>query len=238
MATVLDIATTALRKIGVVASGEALQADQAADALAELNRIVKAWNIQRQMTDVERRESFPLVVGQQSYTMGSGGNFNTTRPARIDRAELYVSSQALSMPVDIIDDQAFSLIQLKATQSQYPRRLWNQGGSGATITLWLWPVPSEINTLVLYSWGPFAGFTATSDSFSLPDGYEDAAIYALVERLCPEYGRPLTDELRREAIEARARLKVLNTGRASKLRSDPGILGRSRFWDYRTGDYR
>lgn len=223
MSTALDIVSEALRTIGVLAMGEVASDDMAQQALGNLNRMLQGWNISRMMVPVERRETFALVIGQQSYTMGSGANFNTTRPNRIDRAELYDATLKLTLPITLVDDRQFSAVQLKELQTPYPRYVWIQGGSGQTITLWLWPVPSAVHSLVLYSWGPFTAFSSLSASVTWPDGYEDAAVYGLAERLCLTYARPVPPLLLSKRMEAEARVKALNGGRAPALTADVAL---------------
>src|ERR1039458_5752289 len=72
-----------MRLIGVIASGETPSAPEANDALMVFNQMLDAWNAERLAIFTTASNDFPLVIGQQAYTLGDTGNFNIQRPARI-----------------------------------------------------------------------------------------------------------------------------------------------------------
>ena len=48
-----------------------------------LNQMIDAWNADRLAIFTVSSNDFPFILGQQSYTLGSGGDFDMIRPARI-----------------------------------------------------------------------------------------------------------------------------------------------------------
>jgi len=229
-----DAIETSLRLIGVLASGETASSSEANDAFSSLNRMIKNWSIEGFLVFKVVREVFTLAIGQQTRTMGTGGNFNTTRPTKI----LYAGSiqNDVEFPVRIYNAQQWSEIALKTTQSSLPEVIYPEG-TYPLETINIWPVPSEANQIALYSLKELSEFTSLSEEISLPPGYEDAIIYNLAKRLAAEYGRPLRDDVALEAMQLKANLKRQNT-RASYMRSDAFGLNEFRKpFNYLTGDF-
>lgn len=73
------VISAALRKIGVIASGEAPTASEFQDSLAALNSMLKSWSGKNLALPFLPREVFPLQSGKGIYTMGPGGDFDTQK---------------------------------------------------------------------------------------------------------------------------------------------------------------
>src|ERR1035438_8287116 len=107
----LEIISSSMRLIGSLASGEVLPADVANDGLMVLNGMLDTWQIERLMLFAQARivsdvlgNPFQLVGGQQSYSVGTNGDFNIPRPARIDHIgiiNLNNPNQPLELPLDV-----------------------------------------------------------------------------------------------------------------------------------------
>lgn len=212
--------------IGVLASGEAPTASQSSDALDRLNRMIKSWNIEGLLVFKITREEFALTASQSSRTMGTGGNFNTTRPNKIIRAG--VLDGDYEFPVDILTAEEWSEISDKSTTAQNPSKIYPEG-TYPLETINLWPIPTETNSLVLYSRKIINATLALADSLSMPDGYEEALEYNLAVRLAPEYGRQLDPLILNTATELKANLMRQNI-KPSYLKSDAaGLVNRKTF---------
>ena len=79
MATALDIITGALRDIGILDAIEIPSDEDAAVGLTYLNDLLEAWSNEGLTVYTQSQNSLTLT-GAASYTVGSGGTFNTTRP--------------------------------------------------------------------------------------------------------------------------------------------------------------
>ena len=82
--TALNVIEGALRLIGAKAGGESVSGDDASDGLDVLDQMLDAWNADRLAIYTASTADYALVGGQQVYTLGPGGDFDTNRPARID----------------------------------------------------------------------------------------------------------------------------------------------------------
>ena len=103
MATAATIINRALRLLGAISSGASADTDEMADGLIALNAMIDSWNNERLMIYAIQDESLTLVDGQASYTIGTSGNLNTTRPVSIEGA--YVRASSLDYPVRILNEQ-------------------------------------------------------------------------------------------------------------------------------------
>src|SRR5229473_6914314 len=117
--TATDLISSALRLVNALASGEVPSAAEANDALLILNMMLDAWSIDRLMIFTVAIQDFPLVAGQQVYTMGTGGNFNTSRPPKIERMSIVLLSNPTN-PLELsmlytTSEAEWQAILLKAT---------------------------------------------------------------------------------------------------------------------------
>lgn len=207
MATALDLIKGSMKLIGAIAAGETPSANESADALAGLNRMLSEWGNEGLLVPSVTREAFSLVAAQSSYTMGTGGNFNTTRPTSIVQVGLVDGTT--EYPVEIITAEQYGDIVSKSTSAERPSRIY-PSGSFPLETLILWPIPSAVKSLAIYSLKPIASFSLVSDSVSLPPGYEKAIIYNLAMDMAPEYGRDPSALVAATAQETKANLMRKN----------------------------
>jgi hypothetical protein len=228
--TARNLVESTLRLIGVLASGETAPAAQANDALTRLNGMLKSWNIEGLMVYKTTREEFPLIASQQSVTMGTGGDFDTTRPSKITGVGVMISE--IELPVDIITVEEWAKIVDKGTGSTQATKVYVEG-TYPLETLNFWPMPTANNTVVIYSQKPIASTLALADTLSMPDGYELALEYNLALFLAPEFGRQIDPMIFEQAKDLKAALMRQNT-KASYMTTDaPG--GTSRRWNMQSG---
>lgn len=235
--TARDLISASLRKLGAVASGEALSADEATDGLGTLNALIDSWSTESLLIPNKVREVFTLVAGQQTYTMGTGGDFNTSRPQLIENAEVQVPGGVtpVEIPIQILNKDQFAEIVQKATQGTYPQALYaDYAYPLCNVSFWM--VPAQTVNVALYSWKPLSRLTDLSTALSLPPGYERALIYALAIDLAPEYGRAASAEVVGIAAESKAAIKRMNS-RSPYLRVDDALLPRRAGFNIFTGGY-
>jgi len=239
VSTVLELMTASLRKIGSLAVGEVMSSEEAADALAELNRMLSSWSTEGLMVPTRVREEFTLTPGTAVYTMGSSGTFNTTRPVTFKDAsatlEIQTSSPTIEVPLRIVGVDEWAAVMAKDIQTEIPLYLYPEG-TYPLETLNLFPVPNYAHKLVLYTAKELTAFAAITDTVSLQPGYEDALIYNLAIRLAPEYGRPLDEVTVSLADTAKARIKRINH-RPQFLRVDPALVPHGGRFNVFTGEY-
>lgn len=234
--TGLELVTAALRKLGVVASGESVSSSEAIDGLSETNRMLARWSNDGLIVHTKVREALSLVVGTQDYTMGSGADFDTTRPLKIEEATILDASSNLEYSLRKVTLKEWASIADKSQTSTLPTDLFI-AGTYPNETLYLYPVPSSAHTLVLWSWKPLTAIASLTTAISLPPGYDDAMIYNLALRLAPEYGRAVPDVVAGLAVDSLAAIKRMNIKPSYLQISEALPVGGNSAFDINTGDY-
>jgi hypothetical protein len=198
MTTGLDLVTSTMRKIGALTKNETPSSDEADDGIEIINDLIESWANDSLVLYARTLESFNLTAGDGTYTIGSGGDINTTRPINI--LDFYIRSGTTDYTdTDIISDEDFARIENKSSQG---------------IPKFLNPVPSAAYTLFLLSEKQLSGLTLAG-TVSLPPGWKRAIIYNAAIDMGPEYGQPVSQEIYQIAQESLGLLKLA----AAKVRS-------------------
>lgn len=131
----------------------------------------------------------------------------------------------IETPVRILTLTEWAQIPDKRIQSQYVSCLY-QHGTNPLEKISVYPVPSVASALVLYTQKALLSSSSPNTVLNLPPGYEEALMYGLAGRLCPQYGKQMTPEVAAVANEAVANIKRQNT-KPLLMKSDistcPGI---------------
>ena len=159
MATVLDIVTRALNRSGILTKTETPTNDEAQDGLNALNDLLESWGNSTSLTFSRVTESFALTDSVASYTIGSGGDFDTTRPLKIVQA--HVRQSNIDYNLDIVSDEIYQSIIYKSNVSiPYILNYTNEFPLG---TINLYPEPPSGYTLFITSEKPLTSYTALTD---------------------------------------------------------------------------
>ncbi len=232
MSTVRDLIKGSLRLINAIASGETPSASEESDALEVMNHMLDAWSIEGFLVYQKVRETFSLVASQQTYTMGTGGNFNTTRPTLI--AEAGVIQNGVETPIKIYNEQEWASISLKSTQSNLPSGIFADG-SFPLLNVNVWPVPNAANSIALYSEKPISSFASANTTVSLPPGYEKALKFNHALEFAIEFGKEIDPRIVEIANETKANIKRQNV-QPVLMQSDVLGLTGNRNYNFVTGE--
>lgn len=204
MATAAAIIKRSLRLLGTLAAGETPSSTEQADGLEALNAMLDLWRTSSLAVYALRDETLTLT-GAASYTIGSGGDLNTTRPVKIESA--YERLSDIDYPLRLASAIAWSQLAAKSTTSDVAEWLYYEP-SYPLGKLYLYP-KATTGVLHLVTWVPLSSFAASAE-VALPPGYQDAITYNLAVRLAPEYSRPVTPELAAIARDAMSRVERVN----------------------------
>lgn len=203
MTTALNIITKAMQKLGVLTKSEAPDSDEASDGLDALNDLLASWSNESMIVYERTTESFSLVAGTASYSIGSGQTFNTTLPVNI--IEAHVRQGTIDYPITRITDEVYQGISDKNTRTIPYWLNYSNGFPSATIRLY--PTPAEAYSLYLTSDKPLTTLTLAT-TISLPPGWKRALIYNLAVDLAPEYGQQMPPELVKVARDSKANIAL------------------------------
>jgi hypothetical protein len=208
MATAANIIERAMRLIHQLPAGGTPTSSEYADGLIALNAMVDSWRNESLMCYAMREESLTLSSGVSSYSIGPSGTLNTTRPVAIENA--YILDNGISYPVALITPDQYEAIETKTLQADWPEVAWYQP-TMPTGTLFVNPVPNSTRTMKLLTRTPLTSFSATSDTVSLPPGWERALAANLALELAPEFETRPSAEVTNMAMSAKAGIRQANS---------------------------
>ena len=230
MATASDLITRALRRVRAIGKDQVLTADEAADALAELNDMLAEWRNDGLIVFRIVQENFALVAGQASRTIGPTGNFATTRPLKILEG-CFVRRSGVDHQVKVLDDRTlFDRWPVKTTQGLVEALYYDPTVTNGT--LYFKPVPDAADTIFLNSPAPIHSTLTLVTTVSLPPGYDGLVVSGLGIRCAPEYGvEPPASVLRAFGRTMRS-IKRTNT-RGVVMSTDPALIGHTGYANIR-----
>ena len=229
------LGTAALRELAIVSPEETPSADDLAWVLNVANRLVSQWNTRKRFIVVMSIQSFTFTTSQQSYSIGrSAANFNADRPSKIEWANLIQTSVNPNerWPLEVIEVADYGEITIPTETAEIPAELY-YAPTVPNGTLWPWPYPEDTaaaknNKLELAMWTRLASFTALDTAIDLADGYDDAIVLSLAERLAPSFGLSVSPELEAAARRARSAIQSVNSKAPKLATRDSGMPGTGR----------
>jgi hypothetical protein len=229
MTTASDILTRSAKALAYLGRTEVLSAGDANDALVCFNALLDSWSNEALMSYVELQRNFPMVAGQQSYTIGTGGNINSTRPYDVTSAFIR-DNNSNDYPMQIFNQDQWDKIGLKTITSQIPDTLFYDSQYPLGI-INIFPIPLVNYTVYFNSTLDQVDFTSLTQALSLPVGYERAFVLNLALEMmsagfpCLLQGDGLA-QLRANAAEAKGNIKRANI-KEVLAEFDPSIVSKS-----------
>lgn len=227
--TASTILSAAFKDLGVLGVGETMSANMAQDGLYWLNSYVDQLATQPAAMPFIARQQFDVVANQSTYTMGPGGDFDTTRPTGLTGAGLLLMQSGappVEIPRGLLTDDAYQAIQLKTLTSQ----LWtdvyfNPTYGGGLASIFLWPTPTtSTNKCILYRLDVLGGFADLTTAYDFPYGYQSLYEYGVAELLGTPYAVPDAILARVMTFAAKAlRLVKRTNNRINDLPADPSL---------------
>ena len=201
------------------------QAGETSYHLSRLNSMLDSWSNERLMVPYLSQTSFALTVSTASYSIGSGGSFNMTRPTRLVNPCFIRDSGNNDTPLEIISMESYGNIVQKSAGGSYPVYIAYDFGYSATstATVYFWPAPAANLTTYINTLQPLTSFSTVSQPVQLPPGYQDAieANYAVRSALGVI---PVSNDLKELARITKAAIKVTNTI-PKIMKMDNGVAG-------------
>lgn len=212
--TAQNIINKSLRLLGVLASGETTTAEEAQDSLYSLNSIIDSFSANPQYYFCTQAESFTLVNGQNTYTIGNdpdtvpAANWVTARPIRIVGAFIRINN--VDTPLALITEQYWTNIATKTNSGTPTKLLYRPNVPYGQVVLY--PTPNTANqTIFIKAERMISKYATLVSTQYLPPGYQRLLELSLAMELAPEYGSQVKPEI---IANLRADLDSLKIGRA------------------------
>ena len=192
-----DLIRATLRLIGAISSSETPNADESGDALEALNMMLGSWGASRFLSASTGKVTHNCN-GSTSYTIGVGGDIDTTRPTAIYNA--HWTSGGQDYPLSFLDYSDYQDIGIK-TIGSIPEYIVLKPDNPLS-TIYLFPVPAN-GTLTLDNVRPATDLTL-ADDLPYPPEWIRAMKFNLAIELSPEFGFTVSPELVALAQESKA----------------------------------
>ncbi len=198
--TATEIIKDALILIGGIEDDETPTASQLDYAMRHLNRMVKAWSVKGMKVWMWREATLPLVVGQESYTLGAGGNLVINRPLEIANARRLVDG--IETLIDIKSRNEYMNQPSKDISSGEPVYVYFDSQM-TNSKLYVWPSPSAADAINFSFKSYIEDIDSLDNTLGVQPEWLRAVVYNLAVDLMPMYGVSGQDAAR---IERRAEM--------------------------------
>lgn len=232
MTTPVALINLALKQVGVLGVGQTASAEDISDAFMMLNMMLSQWSVKRnvvhQIADIACQST-----GAQTYTVGPGGDFNTSRPTKligvyfrqVNTPGGYANS--VDTPVDLLQSMSdYSRIATKNIASMPCSAYYDPQYPLGVLHLWPVSIPQyELHILALM---PLAQFATAYDDINLPPEYQEALMYNLAGRLYPLYGMAVNTTVVALAAASLQTVRMANI-QVGKLQMPSEVVGGGRY---------
>jgi hypothetical protein len=201
-----EVITAAFQELGIVVSGGSPNANDLAWGLGKMNRMLRSWSADGINLHYRAEESFSLVSGTPSYTIGSGATFDTVRPATIEQAFIRDSSHDYQMGVRPAAE--YWTLTEKTTEDRPLKLYYDPAYPNGTI--YLYYTPNSAYSMHIVSQKPLLTYASAATEIVLPGEYEDMMVLNLAIRLASRYGKVTSRELQLSAREAYGNVRAMN----------------------------
>ena len=191
-----DIINLAIKTANVIGVGQTPLAQDTNDCFNQLNMMMAQWQRRRYM--VYNLVTVGLqATGALTYSVGTGGDFNITRPVKLESA-FFRMNKNTPLPVDyslevLRAQEDYNRISIKNLNAFPQYAYYNTGFPLGE--LYVWPVPNNQYEIFISVMVQLEAFQTINDQIVLPPEYLDALHWNLARRICVMYGLPITPEL-------------------------------------------
>ena len=241
--TASDVIKAALRGIGVIGKSEVPSADEMMDALQSLNLMLEQWSARSLIVRGTQQFNNVLTANKYSYTIGTGGNFNTLKPIDITSAFIRDANN-VDTGLDIVSREEYDSYEDKIITTGRPVALCFDAGAAqqasqmGTVLFYYIPDTSVAYTVYMQMQVALTNFANLTSTVTFEAKYGEPMKYELMIRLWREYhetSKPIPDDIR--ALASRA-MCVLEKTNHVLPRAVLEVPPRKTVFNIYTGDYQ
>lgn len=223
MTTARSIITRALRLDRIIAANESGDSADLDAGLTALNGMLGSWSLERNAVLATVKETFS-ATGATSYTIGTGGNFNTIAPISIPIIEYSLNG----VDYELVEwtEQQYASIGIK-NQAGTPQGYFYSRGA-VLGTIYIADVAAS-GSFKLHSVKAITEFSGLDVAYDLAPGYLNALAYNLAVDLAPEFEAEAPKTVLVKAMNYKRTLKRSN---AEIPVMDLGEVARKTFYGY------
>lgn len=233
LTTVADMTKFAMRKLGVLKSGDVPTASEQSDALDYVNAMVRQWSAKRYLTGQLFRRTFTWPAATTSRTIGATGDFVNARPQKILGGFARDTTNLIDYPIVPIPQEKYEGITVKTIQG-IPFWIFSQP-TNTNWNLFLYYVPNKSYDLTLDILEPFTEYAAGTDALNLPIEYTEALAYNLALRMADDFGVTPSQTIVLFAADALKDIKEARAEPIPEVIVAKPLTTRNRWFNYISG---
>lgn len=235
-----DLCTDALMDIGVIPATRKASGPELETALRYAQGMIDSQSADRMNLYSVLRSLFPLVSGQQTYTIGaSGADFTGNRPNWMPDGVVTPVGTVLELPLRSLTRLEWEGIRDKSVTEIYPRAFYYQPTTDVLGAFKFYGVPQSVAVVTLSIPVPLGTITADAE-IVMPPNYREHYRHQLAKRLCRPFRVPRTPDLEKDAFEAEQLIQSNNNPGPPDARVADVTIGSGRGggFDITTNSYR
>lgn len=201
-AKAVDLCTSALYEITVLAGGETISGSDLPWALEKLQRLIDRFNAKQECIYNVTFSRFTVPTNTQPITIGPSGQFAMNqRPVKVVNAALILTNSnpanEIDIPILVADEDWWANQAIKKLTSTLFTAVYYSPDQPLG-NLYFWPIPTQTNDVRLEVWTGLTQAVTSNTTISLPQGYWDAIVTSLAVDLWPSFWKdaPLSPSLR------------------------------------------
>ncbi len=234
------IAYRAQRISGILGTaGRGASPEDDSDTLLIFNSLLDSLKLENLLVWATVRSEFDTVSSQQSYTIGTGGDWDIARPEKINLAGWIFTNNSPQneVPIETLNTQQWAALTPKGQTSTISTKLYFEPFVREIAPFGrvnLWPIPLGSWKVALYLWQMLQEVASLATQMELPAGYQKMLEYNLAVELALQFPErqkmaPGSADIARKA---KAAVKQMNAPDLL-MRCDPGAMGVERRGGYR-----
>ena len=198
--TAQELIKASLRAINAIATGETPTADELMDGLEALKIMLRSWSSSNILIYSISQDTLTMT-GASSYTIGSGGDANTTWPTEIKGAVVDTDYN-----LKIIGEAEYRSVKRSELGSTAAYLYYNPAYPLGV----LYPYPVGGSSMVIDSLKALTDPTTLTSSVAFPTSYDAAIKWNLAMHLAPEYGKAPSQYIIGLAMDAKKMIESKN----------------------------
>lgn len=230
MPTAGAIVQSAMLESNIIASGETMDAADAAWGLEKLQRLIDQINAQRELIYNVNFAQYTLTPNHNPHTIGPSGDFNVAvRPVKIVACSLILSSggTAVDLPRPVRDDAWYASLALKNMTSTLFTDVYYSPDFPLG-NLYFWPIPTTAVGARLETWSSLVQPPTLNSQLSFPQGYWEFLVLTLAVKLLSSFEKPPNPILVSQQREAQKAIESNNAQSPRIATMDAGMPNSTR----------
>ena len=232
MTTALSYIEAAMGKIGVLAAGEVVSAEDAAVGLERLNSLLDAMENEGMYGYSTTDTVFTLPASRTSRTIGPAMQIAMTRPVKILPGS-FSRLNSIDYPLESISEPEYNAISLKSTVSAVAPSVCFYDGGTPTGVVYFWPPVAASVEVHLITPTAQTVASATTTNLVFPPGYQRYIENQLAVEMAPDFG--VTPSMMLLGMAANQKRLIKRTNHRTAMLTLPCIDGENPYSDITTG---